>query len=296
MNKIFKFLLDKDYRFLILSNAGFYNSINDEKYLKMKYKAILKKNLNLNNPVTYNEKLQWLKLNDKKVIYTYLVDKYKVRKYVEKLIGKEYLIPLLGVWDDPQKIDFDKLPNQFVLKCNHNSGLGMCICKDKSKLDLRDVKKNLKRGLSQNYYLTSREWPYKNVERKIIAEKYIGYNDKVPDDFKFLVINGEIDNILVCKDRKNGKAKFFYYDINWNRLMCQKKEPVDIYGISKPEKLDEMIKIVKKLSKNFKTVRIDLFYVNNKIYFGEITLYDSAGFENDLTEQEDIRRGEKLIL
>ena len=296
IKKLCKYIVDKEYRFLILSNLGFFDSMNDEEYLKRKYKAILKKELNLENPVTYNEKIQWMKLNDRKKMYTTLVDKYETRKYVKKKIGEEYLIPLLGVWDNPDDIDFEKLPNRFVLKCNHNSGLGMCICKNKSSLNIKKARRKLKKGMKENYYLKSREWPYKNVKRKIIAEKYIGNEDNVPDDYKFLVINGNIDNILVCKDREKGKPKFFYFDEHWNRLYCQKNEPIDIYGIEKPDKLNKMIEIVNELSKGFKTVRIDLYNLEGKIYFGEVTFYDQAGFETDITEQEDFRRGEKLIL
>ena len=154
--------------------AGKYGqSLNDEEYLKKAFKLNMGKELNLDNPQTFNEKLQWLKLHDRKSEYTIMVDKYLARDYIAKTIGEEYLIPLLGVWDSPDEIDFDALPDQFVLKCNHNSGLGMCICKDKSKLDIEKVKKELQKGLNENYYLHRREWPYKDVPRKIIAEKYM---------------------------------------------------------------------------------------------------------------------------
>ena len=146
-----KMMYDSDYRFLILSGLGFYDKLDDESYLKRKYKACIKKDLNIDNPKTFNEKLQWLKLHDRKPEYTMMVDKYAVRQYIADTIGEEYLIPLLGVWDNPDDIDFDSLPNQFVLKCNHNSGLGMCICKDKSKLDIAKVKAELRKGLRQDY-------------------------------------------------------------------------------------------------------------------------------------------------
>ena len=147
--------------------------IPDALFLKMRYRAIMKKPLNLKNPETMNEKLQWLKLYDRQPKYTNMVDKYMVREYVKEILGEEFLIPLLGVWDNPDEIDFDALPDRFVLKCNHNSGRGMCICKDKSQLDIPKVKATLRYGLAQNYYLPGREWPYKNVKRRIIAEKYI---------------------------------------------------------------------------------------------------------------------------
>ena len=142
----------------------------DATFLKLAYKSRMGRKLDLDNPQTFNEKLQWLKLYDRRPEYTMMVDKYKVRDYIAEKLGEEYLIPLLGVWDDPDEIDFDALPNQFVLKCNHNSGLGMCICKDKTKLDIEKVKEELRKGLKQDYYLTGREWPYKDVLRKIICE------------------------------------------------------------------------------------------------------------------------------
>lgn len=291
-----KLLFDNEYRFLILSNMGFYKKMNDEDYLKKKFKCIFHRELNLNQPVTYNEKLQWLKIHDRKEYYSNLVDKYKVREYVKELIGEQYLISLIGAWDSTKEIDFDNLPNSFVLKCNHNSGLGMYVCHDKSKMNTKEVIKNLNKGLKQNYYYPHREWPYKNVKPKIICEQYIGDTNSSPDDYKFLVINGKIDNILICKDRDKGKPKFFYFNTDWERMYCQKEEPEDVYNIKKPDNLDEMMNIVYKLSKGFKTIRIDLYNVNGKIYFGEFTFFDSSGFEVDITEEEDLRRGNKLEL
>ena len=156
---------------MINDSMGIYNKVSDEKYLKRKYKNKMEKELDLVEPKTFNEKLQWLKLHDQRPEYTMMVDKFGVRDYIQKVMGEEYLIPLLGVWESVDAIDFSTLPDQFVLKCNHNSGLGMCICKDKSKLDVDKVKKELQKGMEQDYYLTGREWPYKDVQRKIIAEK-----------------------------------------------------------------------------------------------------------------------------
>ena len=148
------------------------------------YKASTGKELNLIQPETFNEKLQWLKLHDRKPEYTIMVDKYRVREYIAKTIGEQYLIPLLGVWDSPEEIDFEALPDQFVLKCNHNSGLGMCICKDKSKLNIEKVRRELKKGLADDYYSFTREWPYKDVPRKIICEKYMTDSGDQLSDYK----------------------------------------------------------------------------------------------------------------
>ena len=155
--------------FDFFASRNMLNWMSDEAFLKRKFKLRMGYDLDLDNPKTFNEKLQWLKLYDRKPEYTMMVDKYRVREYITQKIGAEYLIPLLGVWDSPNEIDFAALPEQFVLKCNHNSGLGMCICRDKSSLDLRKVRRELRKGLRQDYYLPGREWPYKDVPRKIIA-------------------------------------------------------------------------------------------------------------------------------
>lgn len=162
----YKYMTDSKYRFLINNDIGLYKKWSDEKFLSYAFSKTIGKPLDLENPITFNEKLQWLKLHNRKPEYTMMVDKYKVREYIANILGEEYLIPLLGVWDDPDNIDFDMLPNQFVLKCNHNSGLGMCICKDKSKLDIAKTKNDLRKGLQEDYYIKNREWPYKNVQKK----------------------------------------------------------------------------------------------------------------------------------
>ena len=173
LKKLVKYALDRDYRFIINANRGKYDAMEDEAFLKRKFRVTMGRELDLKNPKTFNEKLQWLKLYDRRPEYTVLVDKYLVREYIAKELGEEYLIPLVGAWNSPDEIDFDALPDKFVLKCNHNSGVGMYICKDKSKMDVEAVKAELRRGLAQDYYLTGREWPYKDVPRKIICEQYI---------------------------------------------------------------------------------------------------------------------------
>ena len=148
----------------------------DKEYIDRLYYAKFGSHIDWENPKTFCEKLQWLKLYDRNPLYTTMVDKVKAKDYVADIIGKEHIVPTLGVWDDPDEIDFDSLPGQFVLKCNHNSGLGMCICKDKSKIDIKKVKNNLRMGLNEDAYMLAREWPYKDVPRKILAEQYLGDN------------------------------------------------------------------------------------------------------------------------
>ena len=281
---------------LYLLNFGFYDFWSDETYLKFMYRIRMGKKLNLKNPQTFNEKLQWLKLYNRKPEYTKMVDKYAVRKYIADTIGEEYLIPLLGVWDDPDEIDFDKLPDQFVLKCNHNSGLGMCICKDKSELDINRVKKELKKGLEQDYYLTAREWPYKNVPRKIIAEKYMEDDSGQFIDYKFMCFNGNVPCVMVCIDRNINDTKFYFFDKSWNLMRLNKRgiEAPKNFSLPKPKLIDTMFDIANELSKNIPFSRIDLYECNGKIYFGEITFFPQGGFDSNLLKDTDKYFG-KLI-
>lgn len=291
LKKGLRFIFDKRYRFVILANKGVYDNMQDEALLNRKYETIFGKRLNLDNPQTFNEKLQWLKLYDRNPEYTIMVDKYKVRDYIKEKIGEEYLIPLIGVWDNPDDIDFDALPDKFVLKCNHNSGLGMCICKDKSKLNIENVKSELKKGLAQDYYLTGREWPYKNVPRKIIAEKYMTDTSDSSDftDYKFFCFNGYVDCVMVCLERSSGDTKFYFFDSNWNlkRLNTRGKNAPDGFTISKPSQMDKMFEIAAKLSKGLPFVRIDLYQSNDHIYFGEITFFPDSGFDANLLPETD---------
>ena len=191
-HKIKKAIVNPHARWSYLNALGFYHGMDDETFLKKQFYHAMGYELDLQHPKTFNEKLQWLKIHNRKPEYTMMVDKYAVRQYIADTIGEEYLIPLLGVWDDPEQIDFDALPQQFVLKCNHNSGLGMCICKDKSRLDFKKVKKELKKGLRQDYYLACREWPYKDVKRKIVCEQYMeDASSQELLDYKFMCFNGK---------------------------------------------------------------------------------------------------------
>ena len=285
---------------MINDSMGVYDKLDDNKYLEKKFKVKIGKTLNLNNPITFNEKLQWLKLYDRRPEYTMMVDKYKVRDYIADQLGGEYLIPLLGVWDDPDEIDFDALPNQFVLKCNHNSGLGMCICKDKSKLDIKKVKEELRKGLRQDYYLTGREWPYKNIPRKIICEQYMEDSSQKDSltDYKFFCFNGVADCVMVCLDRFSGDTKFYFFDKNWElkRLNIRGKNAPEGFTIPKPICMDEMFRIAEQLSVGMPFSRIDLYECNGKVYFGEITFFPDSGFDANLLPETDQYFGEMIDL
>ena len=298
VKKIIRFCLNKDYRFLILVNRGFYAYLDDKKYLERMFRVQLGKNLNFENPVTFNEKIQWLKINNRESEYTIMVDKYKVREYISETIGEQYLIPLLGVWDSPDEINFDILPDEFVLKCNHNSGLGMCICKNKSTLNIEKVKQDLSNGLNENYYLLYREWPYKNVEKKIIAEKYMSDQGKELQDYKIHCFNGIPKIILVCRDRfsDTGLTEDFF-DIEWNHLNISRencKHSVD--KIKAPKNLKLMLRLARILSENIPFVRIDFYEINGKVYFGEITFFPASGLKKFIPEKWDIDLGNEIQL
>jgi hypothetical protein len=292
-----QFVLDPKVRFGYLTRAGFYNHMSDEEYLSRKYQLYFGQKLDLQNPQTFNEKLQWLKLYNRKPEYTVMVDKYKVREYIAQELGEEYLIPLLGVWDNPDEIDFDALPNQFVLKCNHNSGLGMCICKDKSELDISKVKVELRKGLKQDYYLTGREWPYKDVPRKIIAEKYMEDVSGDLKDYKFYCFNGEMKFVMINSDRNTSRptrADYFDRDFNWLDFTWGYSH-AEVHP-KKPEQFEKMVAIVEKLAKGLPHIRVDLYDCNGKIYFGELTFFDGSGFDKIEPLEWDYKIGKLLKL
>lgn len=272
----------------------------DKQYLQMMYWLHLGRKLNLKNPKTFNEKLQWLKLYNHKPEYTIMVDKVKAKEYVAKLIGEEHIIPTLGVWDDPDDIDFDALPDQFVLKCNHNSGTGMCICRDKSKLDIEKVKAELRKGLKENYYMRWREWPYKNVPRKILAEKFmVDESGTELKDYKIFCFNGEPRYCQVISDR-NTDEKIDFYDMHWKRLVglvgLNDKVHNSEYAIPCPESFEDMKQMASLLAKSIPFSRIDFYEINHQAYFGEITFFPATGFGNFNPREWNVKMGDVITL
>ena len=251
--------------------------IPDKAYIQLNYYARFHKFANLKNPTTFNEKINWLKLHDRNPLYSKLVDKYEVKKIVGEKIGEEYIIPTLGVWDRYSDIRFDELPDKFVLKCTHDSE-GVEIIKNKATLDKDSIGKKLERSLDQNFYYIGREWPYKNIIPRIIAEPYIeDLKTGELRDYKFLCFNGEPKVLYVATNRSK-RVKFDYYDMDFNHLNIKQKYENSSYHITKPELFDEMIFLSKKLSRDFKHVRVDLYEANKKVYFGELTFYHFSGF------------------
>ena len=271
--KILKILFYK------LSTKGIFNWMSDSLYLKIMYKLTTGSKLNIKNPSNFNEKIQWLKLNDRNPEYIKMVDKFEVKKYVAEHIGDEYIIPTLGIYNTFDEIDFDKLPNQFVMKCTHDSG-GIVICKDKSQFCIKKARKKFKKLLKNNFYYWGREWPYKYVKPRIIIEKYmVDEEEKELKDYKLFCFNGKIRIILVCSNRFI-KLKKTYFDDNWNKLDLFEGGYENEDYVSKPDNLERMKQLATELSKNMKFVRVDFYEINHKIFFGEITFYPANGFES----------------
>ena len=269
----------------------------DEKYLKIMYKYSMHKKLDLDNPKTFNEKLQWLKLYDRKLIYTKMVDKYEVKEYVGKIIGDEYIIPTLGVWNRFDDIDFESLPNQFVLKCTHDSG-GLVIVTDKNNFDKKASRKKINHCLKRNYYKNTREWPYKNVKPRIIAEKYmVDESHYELKDYKFFCFDGECKAMFIATDRNaDSETCFDFYDKNFNHLPFTNGHPNSNKNIKKPENFDIMIKLAEKIGKNLRQCRVDFYNVNGKIYFGEVTFFHWGGLKPFVPEEWDYTFGEFIKL
>lgn len=290
MNAIVKFICDSDARFRFLASIGAYKYMSDEAYLRRYFKARTGRELNLENPLTFNEKIQWLKLYCRKNNFTNLVDKYEVKKIVAAEIGEEYVIPTLGVWESFEKIDFDSLPNQFVLKCTHDSG-GLAICSDKLKFDINRARRKLNRSLKRNYYWFGREWPYKNVSPRIIAEQYMEDESNKGDltDYKIHCFNGEPKVIQVITDRfsSEGMINDHYYP-TWEKLdLARGHHATSNKLIPRPAEMDEMLELAKKLSAGIPYLRTDFYIVNHQIYFGELTFFPASGFKPFVPEKWD---------
>ncbi len=277
----------------ILNNT--YKYWPDSLWLKVLYRAKLHRNLNLKTPVRFTEKLNWLKLHDHNPLYTRLVDKYEVKQYIKEKLGEQMVIPSYGVWEHFDDIDFDKLPNQFVLKCTHDSGR-FCICRDKAVFDVEGARKKLETSLRNNFFWWTREWPYKNVKPRIIAEKYMedGEND-VLTDYKFFCFNGIPKMMYISKDVSIDPRTDFF-DMEWNHLPFRLKDPNADIVPEKPSLFEEMKEIACKLSSGIPHVRVDLYVINNHIYFGEMTFFHNSGIFSVTPDEWDYKIGDWLDL
>lgn len=274
---------------------GWFNWMSDESYLKLLYRAILGEKLNIKSPEKFTEKLQWLKLNDRKKEYTEMVDKLEAKRWISRRIGSEYVVPNIGSWNNPNEIDFKTLPKQFVLKCTHDSG-GIIVCKDKEKLDIDASMKLLEKCMKKNYYKKGREYPYKNIVPRILAEEYLDL-DKDAAEYKFFCFNGQAKILLLCTGIGHSSNRTNdYYDIEFNHLPIKGS----YVGFGKaqeiPKEYNEMIKIAEILSKDIPFLRVDLYLIKGKIYVGELTFYTDGGFCRYEPEEWDYKLGEMLEL
>ena len=299
MSKIKEFINNPEYFITSPAAKGYLDWIPDKAYLKLLYRAKMKERCNIDHPVTYNEKMQWLKLHDRKPEYGCMVDKYDVRGFIREKLGEEYLIPCFGVYDKWEDIDFDSLPDQFVIKCTHDSG-SVEICTDKTTWDMDGARKRIELAMKRNYYKAYREWPYKDVKARIIIEKYMV--DESGDDlkdYKIMCFNGSAKLIEVHENRfTEGKEHTqTFYTREWEKLDITQEgcEPVRIAS-KRPDHLDKMLDLSEMISKDMIHARIDWYLIKDRIYFGEITFYDGSGFERFTKKEYDKMLGDLIDL
>ena len=267
--------------------------MSDQKFLDLCFDYYLGKKINWKNPQTYNEKLQWLKIYDRQDRYTKMVDKYEAKEYVKNIIGEEYIIPTIGIYDKFKNIDFEKLPQQFVMKCTHDSG-GLVICKDKKNLNIKEAKRKINQCLKVNYFNCWKEWPYKNVKPRIIIEKYMTNDDSDGiNDYKFFCFNGKVKLLFIATDRvnENEETKFDFYDENFNHLPIKNGHPNALIPPRKPLNFEKMKELAEILSKDIPHLRVDFYEINGKIYFGELTFSHWAGMVPFEPEEYDLILG-----
>lgn len=273
--------------------------IPDKQYLRLYYFAKFKKPLHLKHPRTFNEKLQWMKLYDHKDVYTTMVDKYDAKEYVGERIGDSYIIPTLGVWDRVDQIDLDSLPEQFVLKCTHDSG-GLVVCRDKSRLDWDAAKEKLNKSLNHRYFYEAREWPYKNVKPRIIAEQYMAdetqHNGLV--DYKFYCFAGEPKFLYVSKGLEDhSAARISFINMDWTPAPFKRADYKEFDELpEKPKNYERMIEIAKELSRGTAFLRVDLYEINGQIYFSELTFSPCGGMMVFKPEEWDRTIGDWIEL
>lgn len=283
---------------LIIEKIGFL--LNDKLYLKLLFRIRMGYRLNMDNPKTFSEKIQWLKIYDRQPRYTTLVDKYLVKDIVADIIGKEHIIPTIGVWDNPESIEWDKLPKQFVLKTTHGGGnSGVVICKNKDLIGRPHVIDKLKNSLKQDIYKTFREWPYKNVRKRIIAEKYMEQEDGSElVDYKFFCFHGSPEFLYVRQTDKDTKRKSLcFVTKDWKLASFRRKDDAPVSELPpKPLLFEEMMEIAQKLSSDFPFVRVDLYTINKQVYFSELTFFPSSGLLPFDSYESDKKIGDLLDL
>lgn len=271
--------------------------IPDETYLRWIYYLETGNRLNVSSPQRYNEKLIWLKLYYRDPTWTIMVDKYGVKQLVSERVGSEYVVPVLGRWNRAEEIEWDKLPNRFVLKTNHDSGNnGVFIIKDKSKIGREKLVRKINASLRRDTSVSGREWPYRDVKRCVFAEQYLEDTTGELRDYKFFCFNGKVKYLYVATERQSGNLKFNFFDEDFNSIDLWQSHPRSDMPIEKPAKYDEMKELAAKLSKGLPEVRVDLYEVNGRIYFGEYTFFSLDGTAVFHPDKWDFIWGEHIHL
>ncbi len=282
------------------TELGLTQFVPDELHLQAMWKSSLgtKSKIDFISPTTFNEKLQWLKLHNRKPLYTTLVDKVAVKEWVAGKVGAKYVIPSLVTWDKPEDIDVSNLPDRFVLKASHDSG-GAIVCTAKGGFDVERARASLKRRLKKNYYFYGREWPYKDIRPMAFAEEYIGHSDgTLPSDYKFFCFDGVPHCAMVCLGRETGQTQFYFMDRDWNllRLNGWGQRAPEGFTPPRPERVGEMFEIAATLSEGIPFVRVDLYCEEGRVLFGEMTFYPDSGWDPNITEEADRLWGSMLRL
>lgn len=285
-----------------LTAKGLFNFLPDELYLKMRFRKKLHRSLNLNNPLTFNEKIQWLKLYDRKAEYTQMVDKYEAKAWAAKRIGNDYIVPTLGIWDRFDAIDFEQLPEQFVLKCTHDSG-GSVICRSKSTFDQNAARKKLEKALKTNYYLHGREWPYKHVKPRLLAEQYLEdpsskQSTQGITDYKFYCFSGKPKFLYLSQGLEDhASARISFVDLNWQFSPYRRSDypPFDQLP-PKPACFDEMVALAERLSEGLAFLRVDLYQIDGRVFFSELTFSPCSGLMPFENPEHDAQIGRMLTL
>lgn len=274
---------------------GRFRFLSDEKFLKIMYYCKFNKKLDLDNPKTFNEKMQWLKLHNRKPEYTKMVDKYEAKQYAGSLLGTDIIIPTLAIWDSCEEIDIAVLPEQFVMKCTHDSHT-VFICRDKNNFDLKGAIRKIKKAMKRNYYWVGREYPYKDVKPRIIVEKYLENNttDNLLD-YKFYMFGGKL-KIINVTERYNHQAAIDYYDSNFCHIDLSWSYPCSGKKRNKPNTFKKMIDIAEKISIGIPFIRVDMYEVDNKVFLGELTFFDGNGFDGIEPHSWDLQLGDWIDL
>ncbi|MBQ6749417.1 MAG: glycosyl transferase [Bacteroidaceae bacterium] len=296
LNKIIKAFKNPYWAFGVVLRRCFSRWMDDETFIKWEYFSGMGKFPNIEHPRTYNDKLQWLKLHDVHEEYVQLVDKCEAKKYVAELIGEEYIIPTLDVWDSFEEIDFNTLPDQFVIKTTHDSG-GVVVCRDKKTFDIEKARKKINKSLRHNYFFEHREYPYKGIKPRVIVEKYmVDESGTELKDYKFFCFDGKCRMLFVATDRNIDDVRFDFFDENFNHLPFKQGHPLASKPIHKPVGFEEMRSLAERLSQGFRHVRVDLYDINGRIYFGELTFFHFSGNVPFEPEEWDYKIGEWLKL